>query len=176
MISGKTTLTPPPFVKVVNVLSAQEMCEAVIAEFANTDIVFKAAAVADFTPAVTHEHKVKKHDSCEDDTFTLRLKRTKDILKELGNKKKQTQILCGFSMETRNMLENSKAKLQTKNLDMIVANNLNVEGAGFGTDTNIITIITADDARELPVQSKFDAANAVIDASLKLQTQNISGR
>ena len=176
LISGKTTLTPPPFVKVVNVLSAQEMCEAVIAEFANTDIVFKAAAVADFTPAVTHEHKVKKHDSCEDDTFTLRLKRTKDILKELGNKKKPTQILCGFSMETRNMLENSKAKLQTKNLDMIVANNLNVEGAGFGTDTNIITIITADDARELPVQSKFDAANAVIDASLKLQTQNISGR
>ena len=79
LISGKTTLTPPPFVKVVNVLSAQEMCEAVIAEFANTDIVFKAAAVADFTPAVTHEHKVKKHDSCEDDTVTLRLKRTKDI-------------------------------------------------------------------------------------------------
>lgn len=166
LITGQASIKPPMFVEVVNITSAESMFEAVVSEFENADMVFKAAAVADYTPVVTHENKIKKKDT----DMSIELKRTKDILKHLGSMKKDKQIICGFSMETENMLENSILKLDKKKVDMIVANNLKVEGAGFGTDTNIVTLITANGYEELPIMSKFDTANAVISAALKLST------
>ena len=139
------------------------MYDAVIANSESADIIIKAAAVADYRPATVADNKIKKSD----DDLSIPLERTKDILKTLGENKKDGQFLCGFSMETENMIENSKAKLIKKGLDMIAANNVKVEGAGFGTDTNILTLITKDDQKELPIMSKDEAADALLDAILK---------
>ncbi len=164
LITGKTALAAPMFTEVIHVTSAKDMYEAVCERIDKADIVFKAAAVADYTPSITYDNKVKKKES----DLSVPLKRTDDILKYLGTKKRPGQILCGFSMETENMLENSQAKLIKKNVDMIVANNLKVAGAGFGTDTNIVTLITKDGFRELPLMSKFNTANAIVDTALEL--------
>ncbi|MGN0335378.1 MAG: bifunctional phosphopantothenoylcysteine decarboxylase/phosphopantothenate--cysteine ligase CoaBC [Lachnospiraceae bacterium] len=159
LISGPVSLTPPPFVEFVPVTSAQDMYEAVTDRAPLQDIIIKAAAVADYTPAEVASEKVKKKEG----DLSIGLKRTKDILGNLGAAKKAGQFLCGFSMETENMLENSVAKLEKKNLDMIIANNLKVAGAGFGTDTNVVTIITKDMQRELPLMSKEDAASEILN-------------
>lgn len=164
LICGPTAIAPPPFVTVVPVTSAQDMFEAVAAHAPKADFVFKAAAVADYTPAQYQDEKIKKADS----SASLPLKRTQDILKYLGHHRTPGQVLCGFSMETENMLENSRKKLDSKGVDMICANNLKVAGAGFGVDTNIITLITKDQAVELPLQSKEAAANAILDQALAL--------
>lgn len=166
LVSGPTAVAPPPFVKVINITSAQDMFEAVAAHAPNADFIFKAAAVADYTPADYNDNKMKKKDG----ELSIPLKRTTDILKHLGEHRIPGQVICGFSMETQNMLENSRQKLYRKNVDMICANNLKVAGAGFGVDTNIITVITRDDMVELPLQSKEAAANAILDMARKLQT------
>lgn len=162
VIKAAVTVPVPRFVNIVEVTSAEDMFEAVKARFDDCDIVIKAAAVADYTPVITADNKLKKHDG----NMAIELKRTTDILKWLGEHKKH-QFLCGFSMETQNMLENSQHKLASKNADMIVANNLKVDGAGFGTDTNIVTIITADACEELPIMSKDEVANKIIDKILQ---------
>ena len=164
LVSGPTSIAPPPFVKVVSVKSAQDMFEAVAEHFPTTDYVFKAAAVADYTPMQYVDDKMKKKDG----DLSIPLKRTQDILKYLGEHRRKDQVICGFSMETQNMLENSRAKLEKKNVDMICANNLKVAGAGFGVDTNVITLITRDSVTELPMMSKELAANAILDAAMKL--------
>lgn len=164
LVSGPTAIAPPPFVKVVNIRSAQDMYDAVTTHAPECDFVFKAAAVADYTPAEYSDNKVKKKDG----DLAIPLKRTQDILAFLGGNKKPGQILCGFSMETENMVENSREKLRKKNLDMICANNLKVAGAGFGVDTNIITLITPEETVELPLLSKEAAANAILDQALRL--------
>ena len=158
LVSGPVHLPAPVSVKMIPVTTAQEMYEAVDAQFDNQDIVVMSAAVADYRPKHTESEKIKKQDAAA----MLELERTKDILGSMS-KRKNGQFLCGFSMETEHMLENSRAKLEKKNLDMIVANNLRMEGAGFGTDTNIITIITKDAANELPIMSKDEAAHAIFD-------------
>ena len=164
LVTGPTSIKKPPFVNVVDVVSAQDMFEAV-AKYAETaDFIFKAAAVADYTPADYNDNKIKKQDG----DMSIPLKRTQDILKYLGSHRKEGQVICGFSMETENMLENSRAKLEKKGVDMICANNLKTAGAGFGVDTNVITLITAKDVRELPLQSKESAANAILDYAVKL--------
>jgi len=159
LISGPTALTSPPFVKLVQIKSAQEMFDAVTEVAEEQDIIIKAAAVADYTPVFVADEKIKKMDG----SSSIVLKRTQDILKYLGAHKKEGQFLCGFSMETENMLENSRKKLEQKNLDMIVANNLKVDGAGFGTDTNIVTVICKDSMQELPQMSKEEVAAAILD-------------
>ena len=164
LVSGPTAITPPPFVKVVNIKSAQDMFEAVTANAPESDFIFKAAAVADYTPADYVDNKIKKKDG----DLSIPLKRTQDILKYLGEHRREGQVICGFSMETENMLENSRAKLAKKNVDMICANNLKQAGAGFGVDTNVITVITKDNITELPLQSKEAAASAILDAALNL--------
>lgn len=165
LVTGKTALTPPSYVQVVPVESAKDMFDAVTSRFDKQDIVIKAAAVADYRPAFTASEKVKKSDGA----FSLALERTDDILQYLGEHKKAGQFLCGFSMETENMLENSKAKLLKKNLDMIVANNVKQTGAGFGTDTNIVTLLTKDSVTELPMMSKEEVAKELIDRILRMQ-------
>ena len=164
LISGPTNLTPPPFVKVVDVVSAEDMFNAVVQHAPEADLIFKAAAVADYTPESYVDNKIKKNVG----DLSIPLKRTKDILKYLGENRKEGQIICGFSMETENMIENSRAKLSKKGVQMICANNLKQTGAGFGVDTNIITLITKDDTTELPLLSKEEAANAIIDKALTL--------
>ena len=164
LISGPTSIAPPPFVKVVNVISARDMFDAVAAHSSAAEFIFKAAAVADYTPEDYNDNKMKKKDG----DLSIPLKRTRDILKYLGENRKEGQIICGFSMETQNMIENSQAKLAKKNVDMICANNLKVAGAGFGVETNIITMITKQDTIELPLQSKEAAANAILDKALQL--------
>ena len=159
LVSGKTDLPKPAYVNVVDIVSAKDMYDAVMAEAGSADIIIKAAAVADYRPAWVSDNKIKKTEG----DMSIPLERTDDILKTLGEKKKEGQFLCGFSMETENMIENSKAKLSKKNLDMIAANNVKVEGAGFGVDTNILTLITADDQKELPMMSKDEAADALLD-------------
>lgn len=166
LVSGPTSIQPPPFVKTIPIQSAQDMFEAVSQHASSMDFIFKAAAVADYTPTAYNDDKLKKKDG----DLTIPLKRTQDILKYLGEHRVPGQVICGFSMETQNMLENSRAKLHKKNVDMICANNLKVAGAGFGVDTNIITIITKDDILELPLQSKEAAANAILDQAIKLNT------
>ena len=165
LVSGPTSIPYPPFVKVVPVKSAQDMFEAVAANAPDSDFIFKAAAVADYTPADYNDNKMKKKDG----DLSIPLKRTQDILKYLGEHRIPGQVICGFSMETENMLENSRAKLHKKNVDMICANNLKVAGAGFGVDTNVITLITKDSCLELPLQSKESAANAILDQALLLK-------
>ena len=158
LIAGNISVEVPMFVDLVKVRSAEEMFNEFKDRFDNCDIVIKAAAVADYTPKHKYENKVKKKDV----DMKIELDRTKDILKYLGEKKKG-QFLCGFSMETENMVENSRAKLEKKNLDMIVCNNLKQKGAGFGTDTNIVTIIDKDGEVELPLMSKREVANKILD-------------
>ncbi|MDO5152340.1 MAG: bifunctional phosphopantothenoylcysteine decarboxylase/phosphopantothenate--cysteine ligase CoaBC [Eubacteriales bacterium] len=165
LVSGPTAIAPPPFVRVIDVTSAQEMFDAVAANAPAADFIFKAAAVADYTPVEYADDKVKKKDG----VLSIALKRTQDILKYLGQHRTPGQVICGFSMETRDMLENSREKLKKKNVDMICANNLKVAGAGFGVDTNIITVITRDSTVELPLQSKEAAANAILDQALRLK-------
>lgn len=164
LVSGPTAIAPPPFVDVVNVTSAQDMFDAVVSRAANMDIIVKAAAVADYTPAEYVDNKIKKKDG----DLSISLMRTQDILGYLGCHKKPGQVICGFSMETENMLENSQAKLQKKNVDMICANNLKQAGAGFGVDTNVITVITQKEIQELPLLSKEAAANAILDIAIKI--------
>lgn len=159
LVSGQTSLTPPAYVDVVKIKSAADMFEAVTSRAPECDLVIKAAAVADYTPATVNEDKTKKKDG----DMSIPLVRTQDILKYLGEHKQPGQQLCGFSMETRDMLENSRVKLEKKNADMIVANNLKVSGAGFGTDTNIVTLITRDNVEELPIMSKAEVAHAILD-------------
>ena len=165
LVSGPTSIAPPPFVTVVPIKSAQDMFEAVAANASGADYIFKAAAVADYTPARYVDDKIKKKDG----DLSIPLQRTQDILKYLGEHRLDHQVICGFSMETQNMLENSRAKLEKKNVDMICANNLKVAGAGFGVDTNVITLITRDSVTELPMMSKEMAANAILDAAIKLR-------
>ena len=164
LICGPTALTPVPFIHTVDVTSAADMFEAVAAHYENADYIFKAAAVADYTPASRADDKMKKGDG----ELSIQLDRTRDILKYLGENRRPGQIICGFSMETRDLLENSRAKLEKKNVDMICANNLKVDGAGFGVDTNVITLITRDSITELPLQSKENAANAILNKALSL--------
>lgn len=164
LISGPVAIAPPPFVEVVPVKSAQDMFEAVVKFAPQADMVFKAAAVADYTPAQYADNKIKKKEG----DLSIPLQRTQDILAHLGKNRRQGQIICGFSMETENMLENSRRKLEKKNVDMICANNLKVEGAGFGVDTNVMTIITAERTTQLPLQSKENVANAILDQALEL--------
>ena len=162
LVTGQTALEPPLFVDVVPVVSARDMYEAVVERSGEMDVIIKAAAVADYRPAVTSDEKIKKSDG----DMAIDMERTDDILGYLGSCKKPGQFLCGFSMETQNMLENSRAKLRKKNLDMIVANNLKVKGAGFGTDTNVVTIITADMEKELELMSKDEVAARLLDEIL----------
>ena len=159
LVHGAMEIEEPMFVENVAVVSAEDMYEAVISRAEEQDIIIKAAAVADYTPETTAQSKIKKSD----DELSIPLKRTKDILKALGERKKEGQLLCGFSMETDNVLENSMKKLTSKNCDMICANSLRTAGAGFGTDTNVITLITKDGAEELPIMSKDEAAHIILD-------------
>ena len=159
IVKAATTAELPMFVDVVPVASAADMFEAVTARADQQDIIIKAAAVSDYTPAVVASEKVKKKDG----DLSIPMKRTQDILMYLGQHKKEGQILCGFSMETENMLENSKKKLEKKNADMIIANNLKVDGAGFGTDTNVITLITRDEVKEYEIMGKDEVAKTIVD-------------
>lgn len=164
LVSGQVSIAPPPFVKVVSIVSAKDMFEAVTAVSDQQDIIIKAAAVADYRPAFVSDEKMKK----KDDQMSIELERTDDILKYLGEHKREGQFLCGFSMETQNMISNSRAKLEKKNLDMIAANNLKVEGAGFKTDTNVLTLITQNEEVSLDRMSKEDAAGVILDRILLL--------
>ena len=164
LVSGPTAIEPPLFVKVVPVTSARDMFEAVTGVSDQQDIIIKAAAVADYRPKQVSEDKVKK----KDDQVSIELERTDDILKYLGQHKKNGQFLCGFSMETKDMIGNSRAKLEKKNLDMVAANNLKVEGAGFQGDTNVLTLITQDEEVSLPLMSKEDAALKILDKIISL--------
>ena len=166
LVSGKTALTAPMFVHTIPVTSAKDMFDAVTSHAPEMDLIIKAAAVADYRPSHIADEKVKKSDA----ELAIPLERTDDILKYLGEHKRPGQFLCGFSMETENMLENSQKKLQKKNLDMIVANNLKVAGAGFETDTNIVTFITPDTVTELPIMGKDQVAFRLIDKILELKT------
>ena len=163
LVSGVTSLKKPTFVKTVDVVSAKDMFEAVKANFDNQDIVIKAAAVADYRPKNVSDQKIKK----KDDNMSIELDRTDDIIKYLGENRKEGQFLCGFSMETQNMVENSRLKLVKKKIDMIVANNLKVAGAGFNVDTNIVTIITKEDEKQLEIMSKEKVAEKIIDFILE---------
>ncbi|MGN0289491.1 MAG: bifunctional phosphopantothenoylcysteine decarboxylase/phosphopantothenate--cysteine ligase CoaBC [Lachnospiraceae bacterium] len=164
LVTGQTSLAFPPFVRVVQVTTAKEMFEAVRAVSNEQDIIIKAAAVADYRPAQISDQKMKK----KEDQLFLELERTDDILQYLGNHKKKGQLLCGFAMETENLISNSRAKLKKKNLDMIAANNLKVEGAGFQTDTNVLTLITQNEEVSLEKMNKEDAAGIILDKLLSL--------
>ena len=159
LVSGPAEVEPPMFVDFVPVVTAKDMFEAVTGRSDEMDAVIKAAAVADYRPKFVNTEKTKKKDG----DMAIELERTDDILKWLGEHKKDSQFLCGFSMETEHMLENSRAKLKKKNLDMIVANNLKVAGAGFGTDTNVVTMIRENKETELPIMSKEEVAGAILD-------------
>lgn len=162
LVSGPVAIQPPMFVDVVPVTSAEEMAREVKTRADSQDIIIKAAAVADYRPVNPADEKIKKKDG----DSSIELERTEDILKYLGEHRKKGQFICGFSMETEHMVENSTAKLDKKNVDMIVANNLKVRGAGFGTDTNIVTLITKAGAKELPIMSKSEVADAIMDEIL----------
>ena len=164
LVSGPVSIAPPSFVKVVPVTTAGEMFEAVTSVSEEQDIIIKAAAVADYRPKEVSREKIKKKDG----QMSIELERTEDILKYLGEHKRQNQFLCGFSMETQNMIGNSRAKLEKKNLDMVAANNLKVEGAGFQGDTNVLTLITQEEEVSLPLMSKEDAAAKLLDKILSL--------
>lgn len=163
LVTGRTELTPPPGVHTVKVMSAADMADAVKARAEEQDIIIKAAAVADYRPKHSADEKIKKKDG----DLTLELERTEDILGYLGEHKRKGQFLCGFSMETENMIENSRKKLEKKHLDLIAANNLKQAGAGFGTDTNIVTLLSENDMTELPLMSKEEVADALLDYILR---------
>ncbi len=165
LVTGETSIQKPRFVEVVDVKSASDMFEAVTSRADKQDIIIKAAAVADYAPTTVSDEKIKKADG----DLTIPVERTRDILKYLGENKKPNQFLCGFSMETKDMLENSRRKLVHKNLDMIVANNLKVAGAGFGVDTNVITMITPGKEIALEMMSKDEAAEQVLDEIMRLR-------
>jgi phosphopantothenoylcysteine decarboxylase/phosphopantothenate--cysteine ligase len=165
LVTGETAIPKPRFVKVVDVKSASDMFDAVTSRADKQDIIIKAAAVADCTPTTVSDDKIKKADG----ELTIPVERTRDILKYLGENKKPNQFLCGFSMETKDMLENSRRKLVHKNLDMIVANNLKVAGAGFGVDTNVITMITPGKEIALEMMSKDEAAEQVLDEIMRMR-------
>ena len=167
LVSEKTAIKPPLFVDVVPVTTARDMYEAVTSRFDQQDIVIKAAAVADYRPKTISDQKVKKADG----ELSIEMERTDDILKYLGEHKREDQFLCGFSMETEHMLENSRKKLEKKNLDMIVANNVKVEGAGFAGDTNIVTLITKDDETQLPLLSKEETAVEIMNKILEITAE-----
>ena len=166
LISGQTALAPVPFVETVPVTTAAEMLAAVQAALPETDILIKAAAVADYRPAAVAQDKMKKQDG----DLSIPLARTADILGWVAEHRRPDQFICGFSMETRDLVENSRAKLEKKKLDMIVANNLKVAGAGFGVDTNVVTLITKDGATELPLMGKDAVAGQLLDAIEKRRT------
>ncbi len=163
LVTGKTDLTPPGEADTVEIVSAADMARAVKERARDQDIIIKAAAVADYRPKYTADEKMKKSDS----GLNIELERTEDILGFLGAHKMQGQFLCGFSMETENMLENSREKLRKKNLDLIVANNLKEQGAGFGTDTNIVTLLSPTDTVQLPLLSKEEVAHRLLDYILE---------
>lgn len=167
LVSGQVAIAPPPFVKVVSIKSAKEMFDAVISVSDKQDVIIKAAAVADYRPKEISDEKMKK----KDDQMSIELERTDDILKYLGEHKVPGQFLCGFSMETQNMISNSRVKLEKKNLDMIAANNLKVAGAGFKGDTNVITLITQDEEVSLDLMSKEEAAGKILDKILLLREE-----
>lgn len=170
LIAGNTSLEDVPFVNIVKVVSAKDMYDAVMEHAKDADIVVKAAAVADYRPAEVSDEKIKK----KDDNMSIKLERTQDIACELGKNKKKGQFLCGFSMETQNVLENSKEKLKKKNLDMIAANDLRARGAGFGTDTNLVTLITPSEVRSLELMSKDEVAAGIFDYILELRRLNLN--
>ena len=167
LVSGPCSITPPPFVKVVPVVTAKDMFDAVTFVSAEQDIIIKAAAVADYRPKQVVDEKVKKQDK----EMSIELKKTDDILKYLGEHRTPQQFLCGFSMETQNMIGNSRAKLGKKHLDMVAANNLKVAGAGFQGDTNVLTLITQDEDVSLQLMSKEDAANVILDKILSIMKE-----
>lgn len=164
LVSGRTAIEAPLFVNVVPIVTAKDMFDAVTGISNGQDIIIKAAAVADYRPAVVSSEKVKKKEG----QMSIELERTDDILKYLGENKREGQFLCGFSMETQNMISNSRAKLEKKNLDMVAANNVKEAGAGFQGDTNVLTLITQKEETSLPLMSKEDAANKLLDKILEL--------
>lgn len=159
LVSGPVSLEPPLFAELVPVVSAENMYNAVMKYKDEADIIIKSAAVADYTPITARSEKIKKQSG----DMSIELKRTRDILKELGQSRRENQFICGFAMETENLIENAVKKLESKNVDMIVANSLKTEGAGFGTDTNVVTLITKDGKTELPLMSKTDVAMKILD-------------
>lgn len=167
LVSGPTELSAPVGVSVVPIRSAEDMYREITGRQNDADIIIKAAAVADYRPASVSDNKIKKKEDGSD--LSLSLERTRDILQYLGEHKKEGQFLCGFSMETENMLENSRKKLKKKHLDLIAANNVKVAGAGFQGDTNVLTLISGKSETELPLMSKWDAANRLLDEILKLR-------
>lgn len=171
LVTGPTSIPKPHFVNVIEIQSAREMFEAVKACAEEQDIIIKSAAVADYRPKYIHDEKIKKNGS----SMTLELEKTDDILKYLGEHKKKGQFLCGFSMETENMIQNSREKLKKKNVDMIAANNLKQAGAGFGTDTNVITLITEKQTKQLELMTKDEAAKQIIDEILRCQKEKENG-
>lgn len=169
LVSGPVSLTPPPFIDLIKVKNAGEMYDVITSEAKDSDLIFMAAAVADYTPLTRAENKIKKKDG----DLSIKLKRTKDILSEIAKyrgegKGSGKQVICGFSMETENLIENSREKLKKKNIDMIAANSLRTEGAGFEVDTNVVTLITKDKSRELGKLSKFDTAMRIASEALNL--------
>ncbi len=164
LVTGPCAIDPPPFIKTVPVITARDMFEAVTSVSEEQDIIIKAAAVADYRPTHVADEKMKKHDS----EMNIELEKTDDILKYLGEHRRPEQFLCGFSMETQNMIGNSRAKLQKKHLDMVAANNLKVAGAGFQGDTNVLTLITQNEEVSLKLMSKEDAANVILDKILSI--------
>lgn len=167
LVSGPTQLPRPSYAEVIDITTAKEMFDAVTSRSGDFDLIIKAAAVADYRPSVIAAQKIKKAE--DDSDLVMDLERTDDILAWLGSHKKKGQILCGFSMETENLIENSRKKLAKKNLDMIAANNIKVEGAGFGGDTNVLTLITEKNETPLPLMSKYEAANVLLDNLLRLR-------
>ncbi|MBR2852473.1 MAG: bifunctional phosphopantothenoylcysteine decarboxylase/phosphopantothenate--cysteine ligase CoaBC [Anaerotignum sp.] len=165
LVSGVTSLEKPMFIDYVQVRSAGDMFEAMKERFLDNDIIIKAAAVADYTPSSYNEEKTKK----KDDDMSIPLTRTQDILKYMGENRREGQFYCGFSMETQNMLENSRVKLDKKNIDMVVANNLKVAGSGFGTDTNVVTMISKEEEIELELLTKEEVSHCILDEILKLK-------
>ena len=169
LVSGVTNLEPPMFVDYVQVKSAGDMFEAMKSRFLDNDIIIKAAAVADYKPKSYSDEKTKKKDG----EMSIELDRTQDILKYLGEHRREGQFYCGFSMETQNMLENSRVKLDKKNIDMVVANNLKIAGSGFGTDTNVVTMISKEEEIQLELLSKAEVAHKILDEILKLKAMKV---
>ena len=170
LVTGKTDLTPPIGVQTIDIVSAADMAEAVKSHAQEQDIIIKAAAVADYRPRYAADEKMKKQEA----DLTLELERTEDILAFLGAHKRENQFLCGFSMETENMIENSRRKLEKKNLDLIVANNLKQSGAGFGVDTNIVTLLSEKDIVQLPMMSKDEVADKLLDYIMEHKKEGVS--
>lgn len=162
LVSGPVSIEPPLFVELVPVVSAEDMYNAVMKYRDEADIIIKSAAVADYTPVTSSSEKIKKQSG----DMRIELKRTRDILKELGQSRRENQFICGFAMETENLIENAVKKLESKNVDMILANSLKTEGAGFGTDTNVVTLIKKDGKTELPLMSKIDVAMKILDEAV----------